>query len=335
MSDDKKRDRVLQRRVRERQAKTGESYQAAWRQLTGSAAPAEGPERTAQPQRLCSVLSLQLGLVPPHQPTCVTARATKGAIDIDHIVISNAATKGGAGDWIVNDIEVDGRSQLALKNLSGAVFTAHGVAANPKATTTFSMKGFDTIEHLHEFTIIVTYVGPNPDGVPFFGAVVGYPPPQRPTVVPIASKIALTPLIKTTLTVRAQNAPFQLERIEIQDGETPGGSADWLVDDLRVNGRSQFAQPGSIPGDMFSTSAIDSFVQIEECDAGNAIELDVIYIGLNESGEPFAARLEGTVTRDDYRVPPPDLHVTVETSGQGPGDPVIALCDWRSTVPSN
>ena len=41
MSDDKKRDRELQRRVRERQAKTGESYQAAWRQLTGSDAPAE------------------------------------------------------------------------------------------------------------------------------------------------------------------------------------------------------------------------------------------------------------------------------------------------------
>src|SRR5665811_300484 len=39
--DDKKRDRALQRRVRERQAKTGESYQAAWRQLTGSDAPTE------------------------------------------------------------------------------------------------------------------------------------------------------------------------------------------------------------------------------------------------------------------------------------------------------
>jgi hypothetical protein len=39
MSDEeKKRDRALQRRVRERQAKTGESYQAAWRQLTGTEA---------------------------------------------------------------------------------------------------------------------------------------------------------------------------------------------------------------------------------------------------------------------------------------------------------
>ena len=37
MSEDKKRDRALQRRVRERQEKTGESYQAAWRQLTDQA----------------------------------------------------------------------------------------------------------------------------------------------------------------------------------------------------------------------------------------------------------------------------------------------------------
>src|SRR6187455_3269645 len=36
MSDEKKRDRALQRRVRERMEKTGESYQAAWRHVSGS-----------------------------------------------------------------------------------------------------------------------------------------------------------------------------------------------------------------------------------------------------------------------------------------------------------
>ena len=39
MSEDKKRDRALQRRVRERQAKTGESYQAAWQQLADQKEP--------------------------------------------------------------------------------------------------------------------------------------------------------------------------------------------------------------------------------------------------------------------------------------------------------
>ena len=44
MSDDKKRDRALQRRVRERMAKTGESYQAAWQQLADQKAP-EDPKQ--------------------------------------------------------------------------------------------------------------------------------------------------------------------------------------------------------------------------------------------------------------------------------------------------
>jgi len=59
----------------------------------------------------------------------------------------------------------------------------------------------------------------------------------------------------------------------------------------------------------------------------------VSYIGLNERGVRFAARLEGTVVRDDYSVAPTDLHVIVETSGQGPGDVVIASCNWRSPPP--
>jgi hypothetical protein len=81
---------------------------------------------------------------------------------------------------------------------------------------------------------------------------------------------------------------------------------------------------------MFSTSAIDNFIAIEVCESGNAIEIDVSYIGLNKGGCPFVARLEGTVLRPDDTVAPPDLHVIVETSGQGPSDAVIATCNWRA-----
>ena len=161
--DDKKRDRALQRRVRERQAKTGEHYQAAWRQLTGSDAPAtDAPPRAAEkddaalPLAPRLVLPLHLPRVLPQQPTRATARAKEGAVDIDRIIISGAGTKEGAGDWIVNDVEVDGRSQLRLKNLSGALFGSHGVATNPKALTTFSIKGFDTVEYDCELALVVT-----------------------------------------------------------------------------------------------------------------------------------------------------------------------------------
>ena len=332
MSDDKKRDRALQRRVRERQAKTGESYQAAWRQLTGSIAPAEDAAAEDAPTQEVNdvapmsfvprlILPLHLPRVLPHQPTRVTARAKKGAVDIDRIFISGAGTEGGAGDWVVNDIEVDGRSQLTLKNLSGALFGTHGVAANPKATTTFSIEGFDPVEYNREFAIIVTYVGPNPDGVPFFASAIGTPPPQRPTIVPIVSGSPLLISTKTTIGALIKGAPFQVERLEIED------AWDWIVNDLRINGRTQFAQSGDIPGDMFATSAIDSFVSLEECTAGGEIEVDVTYIGTAERSI-FKGRLEGTVVRDDLRSPPPDLHVIVRT-GDTHANEVVATCNWR------
>lgn len=387
--DDKKRDRALQRRVRERQAKTGESYQAAWRQLTGTEAPAEEPvpvpaeggvaprlllrpdqlvetvdqlkkliqARTNEetPRASRAVLPLHHPHVPPHQSTRVTVRAKEGAVDIDRIMISGAGTEGGASDWIVNDIEVDGRSQLAVKNLSGALFGSRGVAANRKAATTISIAGFDPVEYDHELAIVVTYVGPNSKGAPFFASAIGTPSPQRPTIVPISSgvpvlsgppsfptmvagKVVLPAdsrekRVVTTITARVQNAPFQIEHLEIDDAGTAGGAADWIIEDLRINGRTQFVQPGAIPGDMFSTSALDSFITLEACEAGSAIEIDVLYIGLNENGARFAARLEGTVVRDDYSAAPPDLRVIVETAGQGPGDVVIARCNWRSPPP--
>jgi hypothetical protein len=340
MSDDKKRDRALQRRVRERQAKTGESYQAAWRQLTDSdEPPPDGLPLVAitkiDPNEVITkidlneespfssgsrlVLPLHLPRVPPHQPTRVTTRATKGAIDVEGIYISGAGTLGGAADWVVNDIEIDGQSQLTHKDLPGALFGGSGVAAAKRAATKLSLEGFDPVERDRELVLVVTYVGPNPEGVPFFASAVGRKPQQRSTIVPIASKTPLPLLTKTTITARVLNAPFQLHRLEIDNTGTPGGAADWIIEDLRINGKTQFEQSGDIPGDLFATDAIDTFVKIEECDARNTIEIDVSYIGLNESGAVFSARLKGTVLRDDYSVAPPDLHVIVETSGQGPG----------------
>ncbi len=268
--------------------------------------------------------------VPPRQPTRISARPVHGAFDLERIHISGIGTPGGAADWVVNDIEIDGRSQLTQKDLPGALFGSNGGAAARKALTTLSFSGFDPVERDRELTLIVTYVGPNPEGVPFFGTAVGTRPPQRPTVVPIVVSLPLLIATRTTISARMQNAPFKLDRLEIDDGKTAGGAADWIVHDLRIDGRTQFSQVGDLPGDMFSSSAIDSFITIENCPAGSAIEIDVSYVGVDDGGGTFTARLEGTVTRSDYTVAPPDLHVIVRTSGQGLGDAVIATCDWRA-----
>lgn len=265
--------------------------------------------------------------VPPRVPTRIFDRPRNRAFMLERLGISGAGTPGGAKDWIVNDIEINGASQLSVKDLPGALFGSYGVAAGGKhAQSSMSFSGLDVIEPEMEVAIIITYIGPNPEGVPFHGYISGNEAPQRPTVLPIATKRLLTPTTRATISA-SLDAPLKIERLEISDDGTCGGAADWIVNDLRIDGTSQFVQPGDMPGDMFSTSAIDSFVQFQ---AGKLIEIDVTYIGHEDKGVPFAASFFGTVVRDNYKMPPPDVRAIVRVSDQGDlGEEVIARCNWR------
>lgn len=394
MSDDKKRDRKMQRQVRERQAKTGESYQAAWRQLEddgavkavavvplhpsidgsmksaaevlpvdawrrigggdggggGGGDGAERPERLIIPlasreldpsppddadimtvrggirvQRMSAERRVAAVLIPPNKTTRIVGIPFDRAFDLERIFISGSGTPGGAGDWTVNDIEIDGRPQLAKKDISGALFSTSGIGSGTAATT-LSLSGFDPVERGRELAIIVTYVGPNPEGAAFYGSAVGGRPAQRPTIVPVSSKAA-QPFTLTTIAARVENAPFHIARINIDDG------ANWIVNDVRINGATQFVQSGDVPGDVFQANGIDEFINLTTCDAGQIIELAVTYIGI-EKEAVFSARLEGTVLREDYAVAPPDLSVVIGT-GSGPGETVIATCNWRAPASDN
>ena len=336
MSDKDKRDRALQRRVRERQDKTGESYQAAWHHVTrdehsdtdAKAKTDNDHPPTRWETRVVIPLSLPRNIqaILPQQKVRIASENKHGAIDLTRLIISSAGTMGGAADWVVNDLEINGRSQLALKDLTGGVFGSRGIIANQRSKTALSMEGLDTLEHGHELAIVVTYIGENPAGCPFYGSVLGSPAPQRPTVIPFASKEPLLPQVKTTISAHIQNAPFRLDRFEIKDNDTILGPYNWRIEDIRINGETQFAQPGTISGNVFASYEIDSFIKFTTCEAGNKIEIDVVCIG--KEAHAFVAELKGTVVRDDYEVPPPDLHVFVETSGRG-GEEVIATCNWR------
>jgi hypothetical protein len=233
-----------------------------------------------------------------------------------------------SGSWIINAIEVDGVSQLRVKNLSGDLFSSQGVVTGGKRAFSYlSFHGLNVIEIESEVAVTVTYVGSNPLGMPFFAAIVGDTPPQRPTILPIATKNKLLPTITTTVTAVLDQC-LEISMLEIEDTGTNGGAADWIVNDIRINGTSQFLQSGDVPGDMFSHRAIDTFVKFYP--PGTRIELIVTYIGLNESGCCFAARLLGTVVRDDLQQPPPDVHVNIRTSGEDFVAEVTARCDWRT-----
>jgi len=271
--------------------------------------------------------------IPPNKPTRFTNRPSHGAFDLSRIIIGERGTGGGAANWIVNDLEIDGRSQLSQKDLPGALFSGLRGVATGRGSTELMLSGFDTVERGSELALIVTYVGSHPEGAPFIGTALGSRPPQRPTVVAFTTVTELPSMTATTISLRVENAPFQVSRLVIDDAGTPDGAAAWIVNDIRVNGKSQFAQTGDVPGDVFSANMIDSFLSIETCPAGGLIEFIVTYIGF-DAGAVFTGRLEGTVVRDDRDMPPPDLQVLVGVDGKSSGS-VVGTCDWRPPATSD
>ena len=276
----------------------------------------------SQPTREVLPLSSDYIPIAPHVPTRIVGKPRYGPLMFERLFISSAGQSGGELDWVINDIEVDGVSQLEVRNLSGALFSAWG----KRASARLSFRGLDVIERESEVAVTVTYVGSDPLGAPFFASIVGDTPPQRPTVLPIATKNRLLPTVTTTISA-VLDRPLEIDMLEIEDTGTSGGAADWVVNDIRIDGTTQFAQSGDIPGDMFAANALDGFVKFQP---GTRIELVVTYIGLDEGGCCFRARVLGTVVRDDLAQPPPDVRAVVRTAGQLLDEEVVAHCDWRA-----
>ena len=99
----------------------------------------------------------------------------------------------------------------------------------------------------------------------------------------------------------AENVGFRPERIFISGATDPLHAAAFNIMDIQVDGKTQFAQEGEIPGDMFACSAIDSFVSFDTVHKGSEFALVVKYIGDNPNGASFFGSVVGTavVSPDD------------------------------------
>jgi hypothetical protein len=86
-------------------------------------------------------------------------------------------------------------------------------------------------------------------------------------------------------------SPFHPSRFMLSNAGTQGGAADWIICDIKFDGKSQFLQSGDIPGDLFATNAVDTFVRWQMC--REQAEVIVKYIGTNEMGCPFFGALVG------------------------------------------
>jgi hypothetical protein len=137
-----------------------------------------------------------------------------------------------------------------------------------------------------------------------------YPFPPRAALVPaadptLASRQVLpmntgtTPVpigLTAQITSRPQRVAFRPERVFVSAADTGGGgsAANWIINDITIGNRSQFAQSGALPGDMFATQAIDSFVTFETAQTAMDVVMIVTYQGATEGGTPFYGSIIGT-----------------------------------------
>jgi hypothetical protein len=127
-------------------------------------------------------------------------------------------------------------------------------------------------------------------------AVVDAPPPTEANrdILPMSTGVPILPTQSAQITGRPQTLVYKIGRFVISNAGTAGGAADWIVNDIKIGNRSQFVQSGDVPGDMFATNAIDTFVRFASAQTAMDVVVVVTYIGLNESGCPFFGAMVGT-----------------------------------------
>lgn len=116
-------------------------------------------------------------------------------------------------------------------------------------------------------------------------------------MLPLSVNTPIFPGQSAQITARPQQA-FRPERMFISSGGGVGSASDWLVRDVKIGNRSQFAMTGDIPGDMFSTYAINSYVLFETAQPTMDIVVVVTYVGPNPLGALFYGALVGTSIGD-------------------------------------
>ena len=111
--------------------------------------------------------------------------------------------------------------------------------------------------------------------------------------LPISSGVPILPGQSAQITARAQISEFHCKRFVISNVGTPGGAADWVVNDLKIGNRSQFSQADDVPGAMFAANAIDVYMSFETARVAMDIAVIVTYVGPVESGAPFFGAMVG------------------------------------------
>lgn len=311
MSDDKKRDRALQRRVRERQAKTGESYQAAWQQLAngedpssralsqgadiGPATNAMGVQTTANAHRIPLPFSTvgTVDKILPGQSVQITARPQLESFWPDRLLIKNADR------WDIERLTVGvGKSPWS------------SLIEGPQRGSVFSLETWHPLIALEvpygeSVGLVVRYTGPHEQGESFEAVMFGWegclPTKSRtkPTDRNEAENSDRVSERAESKSVRANEMAVLSMTIRSRalfvDHFTITDAKDWIVNDIRARGKSIFLQNGDLPGEMFSGAAP---VILEPLAADDRVEIAATYVGSSTTA-CLVIELSGTAKPSD------------------------------------
>jgi hypothetical protein len=116
----------------------------------------------------CGSLPMSTGVpLLPAQSAHITARPTR-ACSFTHFVISSAGAEGGAADWVVCDIRIDGVSQfLKPGDIPGHLFSTRRDAFEALE----KLVHFAPVQQGMSVSVIAMYTGTNNNGCPLFTAM--------------------------------------------------------------------------------------------------------------------------------------------------------------------
>lgn len=249
-----------------------------------------------------SILPLSTGVsILPAQSAQITGRSHT-LEKIARLMISNAGTAGGAADWIVNALKINDVPQFEDVRQGGVFSTA---APDKCLRFVAASNAMDVV------VLVVTYIGRNETGCPFFGALCSTDAVEGSQVLadcrdilPMSTGMPILPTQSAQIFGHPKQTVYKIGHLLISNAGTAGGAADWIVNDIEIGGVSQFKQCGDAPGDMFAPNAIgmfapnaiDAFVRFVPVQPEmDAIVLTVTYIGSNSGGCPFFGAFLGTV----------------------------------------
>ena len=275
---EKKRDRAMQRLVRERQEKTGESYQAAWQQLTEQPAKPALQQDAREASRHVSRIPLPFSTntkVLPGQSVQITARPQMLSFWPDRLLVKNADR------WDIHRLSIGfGKSPWS------------SLIEDEDRRRCASVFSLDTWQPLlqrevplgESVAIVVTYTGPNEQGENFEAVLFGWDsePPAKTSVHGEPDPSARIFERAESKSVRANEMavlPITITSPALcVDHFTIADAKDWIVHDIRTHGKSIFVQGGDLPGEMFTGAAP---VILKPLAAKDRVEIAATYVGKN------------------------------------------------------